>query len=90
MTGGLTANDVRETRFGKPQWGRRGYNEDEVDDFLDQVVARLEGRGRLTAVDVHNVAFDKPSIGKRGYDEDEVDALLEKVEATIAGLDRQV
>jgi DivIVA domain-containing protein len=86
MTGGLTANDVRETSFGKPPWGKRGYNEDEVDHFLAEVLARLEGRGRLTADDVHNVAFAKPSIGKRGYNEDEVDAFLEQVEATLIAL----
>lgn len=90
MTGGLTANEVRETTFGKPPWGKRGYGEDEVDAFLELVVARLEGRGRLTAADVHIVAFSKPSIGKRGYSEDDVDAFLEQVEATIAALDRRV
>jgi DivIVA domain-containing protein len=90
VTGGLTANDVRETRFGKPPWGKRGYNENEVDDLLAQAVARLEGRGRLTAAAIHNVAFSKPSIGKRGYNEDEVDAFLEVLEAMLAGLDRRV
>jgi DivIVA domain-containing protein len=89
MTRGLTANDVRETIFGKPPWGKRGYNEDEVDGFVARVVARLEGGGRLTADDVHHVAFSKPSIGKRGYNEDEVDAFLEQVEATLAALDRR-
>ncbi|WP_123029123.1 DivIVA domain-containing protein [Mycolicibacterium stellerae] len=89
MTDWLTANEVRETTFGKPPWGKRGYNEDEVDDFITHVVARLEGRGGLTADDVHNVAFSKPSFGKRGYNEAEVDAFLETVEATIAGLDRR-
>jgi DivIVA domain-containing protein len=90
MTGWLTANDVRDTSFGKPPWGKRGYNEDDVDALLAQVVDRLEGRGLLTADDVHNVAFNKPSIGKRGYNEDEVDAFLEQVEATLAGLDRRI
>ena len=87
MTDGLTAGDARETIFGRPPWGKRGYNEDEVDEFIAQVIARLEGRGRLTADDVHHVAFSKPSIGKRGYNEDEVDAFLEAVEATITQLD---
>lgn len=89
MNDGLTAYEVRETIFGKPPWGKRGYNEDDVDEFLARVVARLEGRGGLTAADVHDAAFSKPPIGKRGYDEDEVDAFLETVEATIARLDRR-
>jgi DivIVA domain-containing protein len=87
MNDGLTADDVRETIFGRPPWGKRGYNEDEVDDFIAQVVARLEGRGGLTAGAVHDMAFSKPPIGKRGYNENEVDALLEAVEAAIAKLD---
>jgi DivIVA domain-containing protein len=85
----LTAYEARETVFGKPPLEKRGYNKDEVDDFIAQIVARLEGRGRLTADDVHNVAFSKPALFKRGYNEDEVDAFLEDAEATIARLDRR-
>ncbi len=85
----LTAGDAREMMFGSPPLGKRGYNEDDVDAFIAQVIARLEGRGRLTADDVHHVAFSKPSLFKRGYNEDEVDAFLEAVEATIAQLDRR-
>ena len=33
----LTAQDVRYATFGKPPWGKRGYNNDEVDDFLEQL-----------------------------------------------------
>lgn len=46
MTGGLTAHDVRETSFGKPPWGKRGYNEDEVDDFLEVVEAAIAALDR--------------------------------------------
>jgi DivIVA domain-containing protein len=37
----LTAEDVRYATFGKPQIGKRGYNEDEVDDFLEQLEATI-------------------------------------------------
>jgi DivIVA domain-containing protein len=37
----LTAQDVRYATFGKPPWGKRGYNEDEVDDFLEQLEATI-------------------------------------------------
>ena len=87
MSDRLTAIEARETRFGRPPMGRRGYHEDEVDDFVEQVVARLDGHGRLTAADVHNVAFSKPALFKRGCHEDEVDAFLRRAEATIAQLD---
>jgi DivIVA domain-containing protein len=84
----LTAIEARETVFGRPPIGRRGYNEDEVDAFLEQVIARLEGRGRLTAADVHDVGFSKPALFKRGYNSDEVDAFLQRAENAVAELDR--
>jgi len=73
--------------FSKPPMGTRGYNEDEVDDFLDRVEAALQDptRRTLTLEQVRTVAFSKPPIGKRGYNEDEVDAFLDRVEATLAG-----
>jgi DivIVA domain-containing protein len=84
--GGLTAEDVRGATFDKPRWGKRGYDEKSVDDFLQLAVRRLEGRGHLTADDVRGISFRKPSLGKRGYSEDGVDALLERIAATIANL----
>ncbi len=53
-TGMLTPDDVHNVAFGKPPIGKRGYNEDQVDQFLDDVeaimrdlydrLARYEGR----------------------------------------------
>ena len=40
----LTPTDVHNVAFSKPPIGKRGYNEDEVDAFLDLVEAEL---GRL-------------------------------------------
>jgi DivIVA domain-containing protein len=37
----LTPHDVRNVAFSKPPIGKRGYNEDEVDAFLDLVGAEL-------------------------------------------------
>lgn len=83
--GRLTAEQVHNVAFGKPPIGMRGYNEDEVDAFLDVVEAALrDPAGRaLTADQVRNVAFSKPPIGKRGYNEDEVDQFLEAVAAQM-------
>jgi DivIVA domain-containing protein len=36
-TGRLTAADVHNVSFRKPPIGRRGYEEEEVDAFLDEV-----------------------------------------------------
>jgi DivIVA domain-containing protein len=84
--GGLTAEDVRGAAFDKPRWGKRGYDEKSVDDFLQLAVRRLEGRGHLTADDVRGIRFKKPPLGKRGYSEEGVDALLEQIASTIANL----
>ncbi len=85
-TGGfLTPEQVRNVAFSKPPMGKRGYNEDEVDAFLDLVEAALrDPTGRtLTPEQVRNTAFSKPPIGKRGYNEDEVDAFLDAVEQQL-------
>ncbi len=79
--GRLSAAQVHDVAFSKPPIGKRGYNEDEVDAFLDRIEATLRGSAMppLTADDVRTVAFSKPPIGKRGYNEDEVDAFLDVV-----------
>ncbi|MEE4024660.1 DivIVA domain-containing protein [Gordonia sp. PKS22-38] len=33
----LTPDDVHNVAFGRPPIGRRGYNEDQVDSFLDDI-----------------------------------------------------
>ncbi|MDI9579646.1 MAG: DivIVA domain-containing protein, partial [Thermobispora sp.] len=67
----------RPARFGM------GYHEDEVDAFLDRVVATLRGTAEhpLTAQDVRDAMFTTVVL-RTGYAIDEVDALL----AEIAGL----
>jgi DivIVA domain-containing protein len=82
----IKASDVRAVQFGKPPFGRRGYDEIEVDDFLRKVtdaLAQTRGLPQLDPEEVHQVAFRKPRIGSRGYDEDEVDAFLDLVEAEL-------
>ncbi|MGH3951520.1 MAG: DivIVA domain-containing protein, partial [Pseudonocardiaceae bacterium] len=37
----LTPADVHNVAFSKPPIGKRGYNEDEVDAFLDLVETEL-------------------------------------------------
>lgn len=84
----LTPEDVRSTTFSKPPAGKRGYNEDEVDAFLDRVDAALRNATKsiLTPEDVGNMAFSKPPLGKRGYNADEVDAFLHRVEHEMGRL----
>lgn len=40
----ITPRDIRQVTFGKPALGRRGYSEDDVDPFLEQVADELEER----------------------------------------------
>ena len=63
---------------------RPGYEQKDVDDFLDQVQATFLGQRipPLTAHDVRNVQFNT-SRTRPGYDEEEVDAFLDKVELVL-------
>ncbi|WP_211304214.1 DivIVA domain-containing protein [Umezawaea tangerina] len=80
----LTARDVRTASFGKPPRGRRGYQESQVDKFLDRIEDTLLGQDTLSAQDVREMKFSRPLIGRRGYNEDEVDAFLARVERQLA------
>lgn len=79
----VTAEDVHNVRFDRAPLGSRGYNEIEVDEFLDRVAATLDGEDEVTAADVHGVAFSKAPLGKRGYDQASVDDFLRRVESTL-------
>ncbi len=81
----LTSEQVRNVAFSKPPLGKRGYNEAEVDMFLDLVEAALRDPTAriLTPERVRAIGFSKPRLGKRGYNEAEVDAFLDRVEAQV-------
>ena len=44
--GYLTPEQVRNVAFSKPPMGRRGYNEDEVDAFLDLIEQQVKSQQR--------------------------------------------
>ncbi|TDV45433.1 DivIVA domain-containing protein [Actinophytocola oryzae] len=75
----LTPVVVDCVTFDRAPLGRRGYNEDQVDDFLDRVQATLEGRDSLTAQTVRDVTFDPAPFIRRGYHEEQVDEFLDLV-----------
>ncbi|MGO1056682.1 DivIVA domain-containing protein [Crossiella sp. CA198] len=79
----LTAADVHNVGFHLVGTGagRRGYDEDEVDGFLDRIEGTLLGADTLTPHDVRQVRFtEHPGTG---YDPDEVDAFLNLVEVHL-------
>lgn len=75
----LTPMVVDCVTFDRASLGRRGYNEDQVDDFLDRVQATLSGADSLTAHEVQNAMFDSAPLIRRGYHEDQVDEFLDLV-----------
>ncbi|HTY33637.1 MAG TPA: DivIVA domain-containing protein [Mycobacterium sp.] len=81
----LSAEQVRSVAFSKPPIGKSGYNQDEVDAFLDLIESALvDPTGHaLMSEHVHDVSFARPPIGRRGYNEDEVDAFLDLVEQQL-------
>lgn len=63
-------------RFPRCSTLRRGYDVDDVDDFLDRVTLTLSGQGALAVEDVRRVSF-RPKHG--GYAEQAVDEALDRV-----------
>lgn len=84
----LTAEEVRNVVFDKAPLGRRGYREQQVDDFLDRIEAALEGRDTLTAAEVRDVAFEEAPRIRRGYHEQQVDSFLDIVVVTLEQRER--
>ncbi|WP_448222055.1 DivIVA domain-containing protein [Gordonia iterans] len=86
---GLTAADIRDATFGKPLFGRSGYNEDQVDDFLDALEAKFRDPADpalswLTPGAVQEAVFGPPGFGRRGYRRDEVDDFLARAAAALS------
>lgn len=86
----LSADDVLNAKFQATKF-REGYDQDEVDDFLDLVVSTLRAREGgpatprpLTAQDVAGQRFQATKF-REGYDQDEVDAFLDRVVEALGG-----
>ena len=84
----LTADDVLNTRFRAVKL-EHGYDQDEVDDFLDRVMHTLRARetgttpsSPVTAQDVADVRFQATRF-REGYAMTEVDDLLDRVATTL-------
>ena len=80
----LTSVDVLNQKFAATKF-REGYDQDEVDDFLDRVTATLkerEGGGQaskpVTAQQIEGITF-QTTKWREGYDQQEVDAFLDRV-----------
>ena len=88
----LMPDDVVDVLF-TPTGFRRGYDQDQVDAYLDRIVttmrARIEGRAvpqPVSAADVVSVTFDMTRF-RGGYDMVEVDEFLDRIHATLVALE---
>ena len=63
-------------RFPRAGGLRRGYHQDDVDDFVDRVLAMLDGPETLTADEVRRTGF-RPR--RAGYREGAVDDAMDRV-----------
>ncbi|MCI2416061.1 DivIVA domain-containing protein [Saccharopolyspora sp. K220] len=79
----LTADAIGNLVLSTATPGEPGYDEDEVDDFLDRVEATLRGKDTLTSQDVQTVAFRELADSDGGYDREEVDSLLDLIEERL-------
>jgi DivIVA domain-containing protein len=75
----LTPAEVRSVTFDKAPLGKRGYDEKQVDAFLDRVEATLTGTDQLSSEDVRAVVFADAPLIRRGYHEDQVDDFLDVI-----------
>ena len=63
-------------RFPRARALRRGYHPDDVDEFVDRVVATIDAQDTVTVEDVRTAPF-RPRRG--GYREDAVDEAMDRV-----------
>ena len=86
----VLANWVDNTVFSTTRL-RPGYDQIEVDDFLDAVRDTFLGRRKppVTAYDVRKVQFSTTRM-RPGYDQMEVDAFLDRIELRIESRTRPV
>lgn len=81
---------VTAAAFPRARGSRRGYDPDEVDEFLAEAraayAAAADGESQLTSSDLRNSAF---SLRKGGYSAPHVDAALERLEDAFAVRERE-
>lgn len=85
----LTPEDVRNVAFRKPPIGRRGYDEEEVDAFLDEVEQTLTGLyaqiSQLTTGAAPLMAPSEPQVPP-----DTTAAALTEIKATLARIEARL
>lgn len=83
---------VNRPEFSRPKFGRKGYRAEEVDGFVDLIMARLEGRPEgegVVAADVGVMVFHEER-GAEAYAADEVDDWLQRVRPKVRDAESRV
>ena len=78
-------DSIRSSRFGTTRWG--GYDEEEVDEFLDRIVDNLTRGERGTLRQLAGEARFTVVKLRPGYRVADVDSLLASVEQALADFD---
>ncbi|GIG87176.1 DivIVA domain-containing protein [Plantactinospora endophytica] len=94
----LTPSDIRNVAFRKPAFGRRGYDEQDVDEFLDEVESTISAlTEELTALrgQPASTATVAPVVAPAGVGVEpqvailaqleEIKARLTRIEAAVSG-----
>ena len=75
----MTPEEVHAAQFRKPPIGKRGYDEQPVDEVLGRIEKTLRGEVQITRTELRTVSFRHPPIGRRGYNKSDVDAFLQRI-----------
>ncbi|HEU5269668.1 MAG TPA: DivIVA domain-containing protein [Jatrophihabitans sp.] len=78
----LSGYQIRQTVLPKSPIGTRGYDERQVEEFMERAAHALDGAG-LPLAEVQGVNFDRAPGLRRGYRVDAVDALLARITAEL-------
>jgi DivIVA domain-containing protein len=85
----LTPEDVRSIAFRKPPIGRRGYDEEEVDAFLDEVERTLAGLyGQISQLSTGTMPLMPPAQPQ--VPPDTTAAALAEIKAALARIEARL
>lgn len=83
-------NSLVSTTFPRTRKSRRGYNIDQVEDFLEEARrAYTVDRAAPTVVNAQNIRTTAFAMQKGGYSPSHVDAALERLEDAFATRERE-
>jgi DivIVA domain-containing protein len=89
-TGWVVQNSPVSTTFPRTRKSRRGYNIDQVEDFLEEARrAYTSDKATPAVVNAQNIRTTAFAMQKGGYSPTHVDAALERLEDAFASRERE-